>query len=119
MKKLFSKMQLPFLAPRNNAMALNDLDLGFMEADDILNYIHKKVQTLKAAADDINEIRKQEEILRVENLLLKKEVDVLKERLVAVETSNGVKQVSVPSASSAPVGHKQAEAFKFAGELFY
>ena len=111
-----------FLVPRNNAMALNDLDLGFLDADDILRYIHGKIQTLKASADDINEIRKQEEILRLENALLKKEVEVLKARLIEAEKDNGVKQVQVPSAATQrhlPPAPKQAESFKFAGELLY
>ena len=106
--------------------ALDDLDLGFIKADSILTYIHGKIQTLKkGSADDINLIRREEEILRVENLLLKKEVAILKERLIETEKHNRVKQVQVPSAAvdapAAPVQHlqevKQAESFKFAGEL--
>lgn len=79
---------------------LNRLEQRASEADHVIEYLKQQVALLKEKAILQASVR-EEKKLRVENARLKKEIEALKEQLVQTEKKNGVKQVGVPSGTTA------------------
>ncbi|KAM9329781.1 aminoacyl tRNA synthase complex-interacting multifunctional protein 1 [Gastrophryne carolinensis] len=82
-----------------NNPVLNRLEQRASEADQVIEFLKQQVALLKEKAILQASLR-EEKKLRVENAKLKKEIEVLKEQLVQVETKNGVKQVGIPAGTA-------------------
>ncbi|XP_044284594.1 aminoacyl tRNA synthase complex-interacting multifunctional protein 1 isoform X2 [Varanus komodoensis] len=78
----------------NNAV-LSRLEQKGAEADQVIEYLKQQVALLKEKAFLQASLR-EEKKLRVENAKLKKEIEILKQKLIQAEIRNGVKQISVP-----------------------
>ena len=89
--------------------ALKRLVTKSREADSLLASIHHNLSLAKAASEAVNSCRRREIQLRNENLQLKQEVGKLKERLRALETENGVKQVPLPETAEKVVAAEEDE----------
>ncbi|XP_068798055.1 aminoacyl tRNA synthase complex-interacting multifunctional protein 1 isoform X2 [Struthio camelus] len=74
---------------------LNRLEQKGAEADQVIEYLKQQVALLKEKAILQASLR-EEKKLRVENAKLKKEIEGLKQELIAAEIRNGVKQIAVP-----------------------
>ncbi|XP_040185613.1 aminoacyl tRNA synthase complex-interacting multifunctional protein 1 isoform X2 [Rana temporaria] len=83
-----------------NNPSLNRLEQRASEADHVIEYLKQQVALLKEKAILQASLR-EEKKLRVENAKLKKEVDALKDQLVKTEKKNGVKQIGIPSSTTA------------------
>lgn len=83
-----------------NNPSLNRLEQRASEADHVIEYLKQQVALLKEKAILQASLR-EEKKLRVENAKLKKEVEALKDQLVKTEKKNGVKQIGIPSSTTA------------------